>query len=506
MSLTTERCRAQPVFAHLGTLLRTRRNPLAKEIGRAPSYESLTPLGGKRLELAVDHRERAAPFFARERSTEWCLARTRSAHVALAQANEHRRWPHERRRLRERLAGQCVSHTNVAVEVGQRWNGGHSRLPAFDHDGEPEAQLAEPHRGGIHVHAVNRAGEHVPPDRRHAARVACGAMEQREPLEHEDEERPGAAGGVEHRESAKPCAQAFGRLMAELLTSERGLHVVLTDVVIAQRGDQRLVRHMCDHRLRRVERTARSPLSRGHQGFKGAAEHFRIDRRLGPFCLPLAGREAVRAEQLTEERAHRVVGEAGGRVAPLQCALGKQSAVQEGNGAKPPRDVGAVAHRRVQRAEEQREQNPAMKAPSGGHACVEMPSEKSVIAVEPTLRLEKRQKEEARHAEECEFRAVRRACDVQGVRERAHALLQNAIEAARQRLAAEQLAPARVHEQVVARARGGEQAQCIRVAGDDAGAAGDEGDDSRGALSGRPAGDTDLLAVGRGANDEPEHV
>ena len=189
---------------------------------------------------------------------------------------------------------------------------------------------------------------------------------------------------------------------------------------------------MGDHGVRCIEGTAQPPFACGHERLEGAAEHFRIDRRVGPPLLSLARREAMRAEQLAKERTHRIVGEAGGGITPLQFTLGEQPAVEERNGAKLSRDAGTVAEWRVQRAEEQREQHTTMKAPTRGHAGVEMPSQKGVIAVEPSLRLEKGQEEETRYAEEGELRAVRRVRvrDLERVRKGANALLQNAIEAA----------------------------------------------------------------------------
>ena len=218
-SLTTQRGTAQALYTHFVALLRSRLHALAEEIRRSPGEKPLTSQAGERVEVAVDRRERAAPFLACQRAPEWRLPRTGSAHIALAQPNKDRRWPHDGRRLRESLAGQCVSHADVAVEVGQRRHGGHSGLLALDHHREPEAQLTEPHCGGIDVHSVNGARQYVAPNRCHAAGVAGGAVEQRKSFQHEDQKRPGSAGGVEHCEPVKTGAQPIRRVRRELLTA-----------------------------------------------------------------------------------------------------------------------------------------------------------------------------------------------------------------------------------------------------------------------------------------------
>jgi hypothetical protein len=130
-----------------------------------------------------------------ERARERALAHAARARVAEPQRLQ--RAVPRRCGVREREPRERVPLTDVAVEVRQRRDppgiiGG----VVHDHR-EPEAQLTEPDRGGIHVHAEDRVREHVPPPRREAARISGARPTLGERLERVHEERAGAAGGVE---------------------------------------------------------------------------------------------------------------------------------------------------------------------------------------------------------------------------------------------------------------------------------------------------------------------
>ena len=187
---------------------------------------------------------------------------------------------------------------------------------------------------------------------------------------------------------------------------EETADVLRADLLTAERLGQRRIHHVRDHRLRRVECPAGPPLPRGHERLEGAPEHFRVDGGVGPVGLTLAGGEAMRAEQLSEERAHRLVGEARGRMSFLERAASEQAAVQVWNAAERPRRRGTVARRCIQRAEEQRKHHAFVELPAACHAGVEPSRKKCAIVVEPALRFEKGEEDEPRHAEQGQLGAI----------------------------------------------------------------------------------------------------
>src|SRR5882757_9048384 len=101
------------------------------------------------------------------------------------------------------------------------------------------------------------------------------------------------------------------------------------------------------------------------------AEHLGIDRDLGPPLLVFTRREAIRAQQLQEELTDRHVREAGGGVASFERRLAEQATVEERNAAEASRRGRTLAHRRIERAEEQRQHDVLVKAAAPAHAFVE---------------------------------------------------------------------------------------------------------------------------------------
>ncbi len=102
----------------------------------------------------------------------------------------------------------------MAIEIRQRLHGHRIVVRALDDDREPEAELAQPHRRGVDVHAEDRPREEVAPERHRRARVARARQERGERIERVHEERSGAARRIEHPQLPHALAQhASGRLV-----------------------------------------------------------------------------------------------------------------------------------------------------------------------------------------------------------------------------------------------------------------------------------------------------
>src|SRR5688500_2220835 len=163
---------------------------------------------------------------------------------------------------------------------------------------------------------------------------------------------------------------------------------------------------MLDERLWRKERAAVAARPRRHQGLERPAEHLGIDRRLGPGAAILPCREAVARQQLGEERAERLVIEDAPASPPLYGCRSEEAAVQERDAAEGARGRGASDRSRVERAEEQRAEDTPVVRAAGGHALVEASLEKGTVAVEPSLALQKGEKEQSRRVEQRDLAAL----------------------------------------------------------------------------------------------------
>ena len=79
----------------------------------------------------------------------------------------------------------------------------------------------------------------------------------------------------------------------------------------------------------------------------------------------------------------------------LERRLAEQAAVEERDRAERARRARTPPHRRVERSEPEGKEHPLMETTTARHAVVEPAREEGAVAVEPTLRLEKRQEEQA---------------------------------------------------------------------------------------------------------------
>jgi hypothetical protein len=87
-------------------------------------------------------------------------------------------------------------------------------------------------------------------------------------------------------------------------------------------------------------------------------------------------------------------------VSALEHRLAEQPAIEKWHGAKGARGARSAAHRRVERAEPERQEHALMERAATRHARVELPREEGAVPVEPAFRLEKGEKEQARRGEE----------------------------------------------------------------------------------------------------------
>jgi hypothetical protein len=137
-------------------------------------------------------------FGAFEGATQRVFARTVGAGVALSHAGESA--SAVRHLVAERVAGERVTYSDVAIEI---WEGRDEQWVgdlAFDDDGQPESELAQPDGGGIDVDAEDRSGEQFASQFPNLSGVAESAAEGGEFFEDVDEEGAASACGVEDGE------------------------------------------------------------------------------------------------------------------------------------------------------------------------------------------------------------------------------------------------------------------------------------------------------------------
>ena len=110
-----------------------------------------------------------------------------------------------------------------------------------------------------------------------------------------------------------------------------------------------------------------------------------------------------------------------------------------------------------------------MEIAAGAHAIVEVFADERSIAIQPPLRLEKAQEEQARDIQE-RHRLRVRPIDARGNRfgERANLRVERVVEPACQSASAEYLDAARVMQEIIVGAHGGERAERLGIGIDDA--------------------------------------
>ncbi len=135
--------------------------------------------------------------------------------------------------------GERVADADVVVEVGERGDGVRVGDVAFDDDGEPEAELAEPDGRAVDVDAEDGAGEDGLTAVGEGARVVARGEEVGEALEGVDEESAGAAGRVEEAERLDAGAESRRLCRGWGCAGEGGGDRVARWGVVGEGGSQR---------------------------------------------------------------------------------------------------------------------------------------------------------------------------------------------------------------------------------------------------------------------------
>ena len=166
--------------------------------------------------LEVGDGERA--FGAFEGVSEGVFTWAGGSGVAFAEAGESS--SAERCVVGEGIAGEGVPDADVVIEVRQGWNEERVGRLAFDDDGEPQAQFAEPHGGRIDVDAEDGSSEELAaqfPDRPGVAELGAEGGEQ---LEDVDEECAAAACRVEDGDGGASIAEVAGVGVRDFFAAE----------------------------------------------------------------------------------------------------------------------------------------------------------------------------------------------------------------------------------------------------------------------------------------------
>ena len=158
---------------------------------------------------------------------------------------------------------------------------------------------------------------------------------------------------------------------------------------------QCFVAHSLDDRRRCVERARHAAVLAGHERFERTAEHFRVHCGLAPGGRLLTCRHAVAAQQPANQRADRLVCEADVAIAALESRPCKQPAVEKGQPPERHRRARSSRDGCIQRAKEERLEQPPMHLAAARALRVEHAAQKPAIAIEPPLGFEKRQEQES---------------------------------------------------------------------------------------------------------------
>jgi hypothetical protein len=162
----------------------------------------------------------------------------------------------------------------------------------------------------------------------------------------------------------------------------------------------------------------------------------------------------------------------------LDACTREQSTIQERNSAKRARRGRSTPLGCVECAKKQRAQYTFVKPSAFRGALLELSLEKGAVFVEPAFRLEEGEKKQSRRVEQRDLAAHARGRSRRRRRNRMDGALESAIKPYAQRLASENLDPARVRDDVAIAAGSVERSKCFSVAVDDAPSIDEQGRDA----------------------------
>ena len=153
-----ELARSEPQRVGFASLGGRRCVALSKEIAATPCCEQRTTRGGTPRDRRIENGACMRAFHAIELSLERPLACTARTRVPSPQPRNARSSGDDTH-VAEGSRAERIANANVPIEIGERWNAERIALLVLDDDGEPEAELTEPHRCGIDVDAEDRSCE-----------------------------------------------------------------------------------------------------------------------------------------------------------------------------------------------------------------------------------------------------------------------------------------------------------------------------------------------------------
>ena len=176
-------------------------------------------------------------------------------------------------------------------------------------------------------------------------------------------------------------------------------------------------------------------------------------------------RQSVTTQQRQHQLGERIIRQHDVPRPPLNRSPRKESAIEEGNAPERAGCRGPIRRRRIERAKEQRFQKATMQPTSTLELMHRAMTQILAVLVEPALRLQKREKKNARGVQQCEFVTNRIGC-VPACRRREveHTALKLTIETPREMITPQHLRPAVMHQHVGSSARTMHRRECFRIA------------------------------------------
>jgi hypothetical protein len=167
--------------------------PGAEKVASTSCGQQGTALTAQGGDASVEPADQVRALEPVELPSERSLPRARGAGVSIPQST---RSTATTRCVREIPTREGITAPDVVVQVRKRrYLSAASRM--VDHQREPEAEFAQPHRRGVDVNAEDRPSDHITQYLRSRARVARSPVQSGEPVERVHEEGASAACRIE---------------------------------------------------------------------------------------------------------------------------------------------------------------------------------------------------------------------------------------------------------------------------------------------------------------------